>query len=87
MLVTETVEPRVDAITGAATPLAPTGYYRYAICALLFFATTINYVDRSILGILKSTLMKDLNWTETDYGHVVMAFSAASTLVALESLK
>ena len=43
---------------------------------LLFFATTINYVDRSILGILKSTLMTDLKWTETDFGNVVAAFIA-----------
>ncbi len=54
--------------------------YRWKICVLLFFATTINYVDRSILGILKSTLMTDLKWTETDYGNVVASFSFAYAL-------
>jgi MFS transporter, ACS family, hexuronate transporter len=53
------------------------GSYRWVICGLLFFATTINYVDRAVLGILKSTLMTDLNWTETHYGNVVSAFSLA----------
>lgn len=54
--------------------------YRWKICVLLFFATTINYVDRSILGILKSTLMTDLKWTETDFGNVVASFSFAYAL-------
>ncbi|HXP97259.1 MAG TPA: MFS transporter [Telmatospirillum sp.] len=51
------------------------GNYRWTICALLFFATTINYMDRQILGLLKPTMMKDLGWTETDFGDVVAAFS------------
>lgn len=80
MLVPETVERRVDAVAATAAPIAPAGYCRYAICALLFFATTINYVDRSILGILKSTLMADLHWTETDFGNIVAAFSFAYAL-------
>ena len=53
------------------------GWYRWVICALLFFATTINYVDRAVLGILKSTLMEDLSWSETDYGNIVSWFSFA----------
>jgi len=53
------------------------GYYRWKICALLFFATTINYVDRAVIGILKPTLMADLHWSEVDYGNVVAAFSFA----------
>ncbi len=43
----------------------------------MFFATTINYVDRAVLGILKSTLMVDLHWSETDYGDIVSWFSLA----------
>ena len=35
-----------------------TGYFRWVICALLFFAATINYIDRQIIGILKPTLVK-----------------------------
>jgi ACS family hexuronate transporter-like MFS transporter len=47
---------------------------RWAICALLFFATTINYIDRAVLGILKKTLDADLGWTPVDYGNIVTAF-------------
>ncbi|HEY8916843.1 MAG TPA: MFS transporter [Chitinophaga sp.] len=54
-----------------------TGHYRWAICSLLFFATTINYLDRQVVGYLKPILEKEFNWTETDYSHIVMAFTAA----------
>lgn len=53
------------------------GKYRWTVVVLLFFATTINYLDRQVIGLLKPTLEKAFSWTETDYGHVVMAFSAA----------
>ena len=53
------------------------GSYRWVICALLFFATTINYVDRAVLGLLKSTLMEDLHWSETHYADIVSWFSFA----------
>jgi len=49
--------------------------YKWTICALLFVATTINYVDRQVLGILAPTLQRELHWTETDYGDVVSWFS------------
>ncbi|MGD0770180.1 MAG: MFS transporter [Tepidisphaeraceae bacterium] len=51
--------------------------YRWTVCALLFFATTNNYVDRQILGILAPLLQKDIGWSEVQYGHIVMAFQAA----------
>lgn len=51
--------------------------YRWTICALLFVATTTNYVDRQVLGILAPTLQRDLHWTETDYGDIVSWFSIA----------
>jgi MFS transporter, ACS family, hexuronate transporter len=51
--------------------------YRWTICALLFVATTTNYVDRQVLGILAPTLQRDLHWTETDYGDIVSWFSFA----------
>lgn len=54
-----------------------TGSYRWAICALLFFATTINYVDRSVLGLLAPVLQKEIGWSEVDYGNIVAAFMAA----------
>ena len=53
-----------------------TGNYRWVICALLFFATTINYVDRQILGYLKPTLELEFNWTESDYANIVTVFAA-----------
>src|SRR6185436_13343316 len=51
--------------------------YRWIIVALLFFATTINYLDRQIIGLLKPILEKEFIWTETDFAHIVMAFTAA----------
>jgi MFS transporter, ACS family, hexuronate transporter len=57
--------------------VAPRGRVRWVICALLFFATTINYIDRQIIGILKPTLQTELGWTEVDYGMIVFWFQAA----------
>jgi len=51
--------------------------YRWTIVALLFVATTINYIDRQVLGILAPTLQRDLGWSETDYGDIVSWFSFA----------
>ncbi|MCC6460415.1 MAG: MFS transporter [Saprospiraceae bacterium] len=56
------------------------GKYRWTVVALLFFATTINYLDRQVIGLLKPTLEKEFTWSETDYGNIVMAFSAAYAL-------
>jgi ACS family hexuronate transporter-like MFS transporter len=53
------------------------GQYRWFICALLFFATTINYIDRQILALLKPILDSELHWTNAQYGEVFAAFSAA----------
>ncbi len=54
--------------------------HRWAICALLFFATTINYVDRQVIGILKPTLTAEFGWSETDYADIVFWFQAAYAL-------
>jgi MFS transporter, ACS family, hexuronate transporter len=57
---------------------APPGFgYRWTICALLFFATTINYIDRQVLGILAPTLQRELGWSEADYGAIASWFSFA----------
>ena len=53
------------------------GSYRWSICALLFFATTINYVDRQVLGILAPVLQKEIGWNEIEYGYIVAAFTGA----------
>jgi MFS transporter, ACS family, hexuronate transporter len=47
------------------------GRYRWTICALLFFATTISYIDRQVIGILGPTLQKDLGWDEQVFANVV----------------
>ena len=56
---------------------AKVGNYRWVVVALLFFATTINYLDRQIIGLLKPTLETQFHWTELDYGKIVMSFQAA----------
>jgi ACS family hexuronate transporter-like MFS transporter len=56
------------------------GNYRWVVCALLFFATTINYVDRQILGYLKPTLEVEFNWTESDYANIVTIFAGCYAL-------
>jgi ACS family hexuronate transporter-like MFS transporter len=59
---------------------APIGRCRWTICALLFFATTINYIDRQTLSILAPTLQTTLGWNEIDYGRIVASFQAAYAL-------
>jgi len=54
------------------------GNYRWTICALVFFATTINYLDRQVISLLKDDwLAKEFHWTELDYSNVVIAFQFA----------
>ena len=53
------------------------GKIRFAILGLLFFATTVNYIDRQIIGILKPYIANDLGWSEFDYGLIVTAFQVA----------
>ncbi len=55
----------------------PSGHRRWLIIALLFFATTVNYIDRTMLGLLAPSLGKEMNWSEDDYGNIVTAFQAA----------
>ncbi len=60
-----------------ANPKKRIGYFRWTICALLFFATTINYIDRQIIGLLKTTLSVEMGWDEIDYSNIVLAFQLA----------
>ena len=53
------------------------GRYRWVICALLFFATTVNYLDRQVLGLLAVDLQTSIGWTEFEYGVINGAFSLA----------
>lgn len=61
----------------AACPTHRTGWLRWGICALLFAATTLNYMDRQIIGILKPHLGRELHWSEMDYARIVLAFQVA----------
>ena len=53
------------------------GNVRWTIVALIFFATTINYIDRQVIGILAPYLQKEIGWNEIEYGYIVTAFTAA----------
>ncbi len=71
-------------LTTAQTPSAhqpdrPTRF-RWVICGLLFYATTVNYVDRSILGVLAPTLQQKIHWTDEEFGAINAAFNAAYAL-------
>ena len=59
----------------ASGALGKVGHYRWTICALLFFATTINYIDRQVLGILGPTLSRDMSWNEQQFADVVSWFT------------
>ena len=69
----------------AATPsiAGSIGRYRWVICALLFFASTINYVDRQVIGILKTTLQDEFGWSEIDYADIIFAFQMAYAIAFL----
>jgi ACS family hexuronate transporter-like MFS transporter len=53
------------------------GKYRWTICTLVFFATTVNYLDRQVIGILKPVLETDIGIGEAEYGYIVSAFQLA----------
>lgn len=57
--------------------MVKTGNYRWRILAMLFFALTINYFDRSLLGVMAPKLMEMFKWTNKDYALVNMSFKAA----------
>ena len=50
------------------------GKYRWTICALVFFATTINYLDRQVLSLLAPELSAKFGWTNTDYANITAVF-------------
>jgi MFS transporter, ACS family, aldohexuronate transporter len=65
--------PRPSAPPAAARA----GYFRWTICALLFLASTINYVDRQVIGLLKPTLQQQFGWSEIDYADIIFSFQLA----------
>lgn len=50
------------------------GKYRWTICALVFFATTINYLDRQVISLVKEDLDAEFGWSKTDYANITVAF-------------
>lgn len=69
-------------VTGAVIATAENaavrvGNYRWVICTLLFFAATVNYIDRQVLSILKPTLQTEFGWSEIHYGWIVFSFQTA----------
>ncbi len=64
---------------------APVGRFRWVICALLFLATTINYVDRQVVSLLGPTLSQTFGWTDLDYSYIVFNFSLAYAIGLLVS--
>src|SRR5438128_12427633 len=84
------MSPVVNPTTVASDPRAPrppgdaensirrgVGHFRWVICTLLLLGTTKNYMDRQVLGVLKTTLQHDLGWNDIDYCNLVLAFQAA----------
>ena len=72
-------------LTQQPLPLAydnrpPTSRYRWVICGLLFAATTINYLDRSVLNVIEPALQQKIGWTATQYGNINAAFTLAYAL-------
>jgi len=64
-------------VPGISGTLVRMTKYRWRICALLFAATTLNYLDRQVLGVLAPDLTRRFGWTEIDYGYIVTAFQGA----------
>jgi len=71
--------PEITNVQAVATSSlnARVGNCRWVICALLFFATTINYVDRQVLSILEKDLRSTIGWNDIQYAHIVQAFQLA----------
>ena len=75
-----------DAVTPVSVPAfvrsagAFAGRFRWVICGLLFLGVTKNYMDRQVLGVLKTPLQHEFGWNEIDYGNVVFAFQTAYAL-------
>jgi ACS family hexuronate transporter-like MFS transporter len=74
--------PSADSETTQTVPAqslssSAVGGFRWVICTLLLLGVTKNYMDRQVLGVLKTTLQHDLGWNEIDYGNLIFAFQTA----------
>ena len=59
------------------------GKYRWTICTLLFFATTVNYLDRQVLSLLKPSLEEEFGWTNSQYADIASAFQFTYAIAML----
>ncbi len=66
-----------EPLASAAAQSPRTGNVRWTVCAMLFFATSINYMDRQVLGILAPVLQHSIGWTEQQYSYIVVSFQFA----------
>lgn len=68
-----------ESMSNTTKPMAAetTSNARWLVCALLFFAASVNYMDRQVIGLLKPTLQVQLGWTEEGYSNIVVAFQFA----------
>lgn len=73
----------MNLMNSASLPENKVGSYRWLVCALLFFATTINYIDRQILSLIKPILDEQLHWTDSQFGQVNSFFQGAYGLSLL----
>jgi ACS family hexuronate transporter-like MFS transporter len=73
-----TADPAAPAVAAEPRTATGVGHYRWWICALLFFAATINYVDRQVISILKPDLQREFGWTdERIYASIIFSFQLA----------
>jgi MFS transporter, ACS family, hexuronate transporter len=68
---------RLNANHNRGSETVKNSHYRWVVCALLFFATTINYVDRQVFGILGPALTEEFHWTESNFSFIVSVFTLA----------
>src|ERR1700693_6591050 len=72
-----------DLKANAEANATTTGNYRWVVCGLLFFATTVNYMDRQILSLIKPILDNQLHWSNEQFGAVNSAFQGAYAIGGL----
>lgn len=73
-LTTNETEQRNESLKNGSNGLTAVGKYRWTICSLLFFATTVNYLDRQVLSLLQPMLAEEYGWTNTDYANITSVF-------------
>jgi MFS transporter, ACS family, hexuronate transporter len=74
------IESTIRSTTGPLAPATPETQFRWMICTILFIGVTVNYMDRQILGVFKTTLQAQLGWSEVDYSNLVAWFQGAYAL-------